>query len=280
MREGTFSRTAWRVALRRAAHQLLDDPKVLDDPLALRIVGSEGAAELQSTRENLRSRALRAFMAVRSRFAEDELAAAVQRGVEQYVILGAGLDTSAYRGLCAEGKLRVFEVDHPATQAWKRRRLAAAEITVPPNLTFVPLDFERQRLAQELHGARFQPAPTFFSWLGVTPYLTREAFDGTMSFIASLPAPSGVVFDYAVDPSTLSFLQRVALQSLLARVKAAGEPFRLFFAPSELKQGAQSMGFRHIENLDGDGMNARYFKDRPDGLRIIGGLAHLMSACR
>jgi methyltransferase (TIGR00027 family) len=280
MQDGKFSRTAWRVALRRAAHQLLDDPKVLDDPLALRIIGPEAVAELHSTTESLRSQALRAFMVARSRFAEDELAAAVRHGVQQYVVLGAGLDTSAYRGFWADANLRIFEVDHPATQAWKRERLAGAGIPLPANLAFVAIDFERQRLAEELYTTGFQPVPTFFSCLGVTPYLTREAFDGTMSFIASLSAPSGVVFDYAVDRSALNLLQRAALKSLSARVEAAGEPFRLFFVPSELERELQAIGFSHTENLGGDGINARYFKDRADGLRVTGGLAHLMSAWR
>ena len=144
MQEGKFSRTARRVAIRRAAHQLLDHPRVLDDPLALRIIGAEAAEELRSNpkEHHAFSRAFRAFMAARSRYAEDELAGAVERGVRQYVVLGAGLDTFAYRN--PHAGLRVFEVDHPATQAWKREQLSAAGIAIPAALTFVPVDFERQ----------------------------------------------------------------------------------------------------------------------------------------
>jgi methyltransferase (TIGR00027 family) len=281
MQEGTFSRTARRVAMRRAAHQLFDDPKVLDDSLALRILAPETIVELQSKPEEQEtrfSRALRAFLAARSRFAEDELASAVQRGVQQYVVLGAGLDTSAYRAPIAGSSLRVFEVDHPATQAWKRERLRASEIHVPSNLTFVPVDFERQSLAEELGLSGFQSMPTFFSWLGVTPYLTREAFDGTMRFIVTLPASTTVAFDYAVDPATLDAVQQAAVRALAARVEAAGEPFRLFFVPAELEREMQAFGFNHIENLDRDQIYSRYFKDRADGLQVTGELGRLMCA--
>src|ERR1017187_5284252 len=126
MQEGEFSKTANRVAIRRAAHQLLDQPKVLDDPLALRIIGSEAAHDLRSNpkEHHAFSRAFRAFMAARSRYAEDELARAVAHGITQYVVLGAGLDTFAYRN--PHSGLRVFVVDHPATQAWKREHLETA----------------------------------------------------------------------------------------------------------------------------------------------------------
>src|SRR5208337_2845591 len=155
MQEGKFSRTAQRVAIRRAAHQLLDHPRVLDDPLALRIIGSEAEEVLRSDPKESHafSRAFRAFMAARSRYAEDELAHAVAHGVRQYVVLGAGLDTFAYRNPYPE--LRVFEVDHPATQAWKREQLEAAGIAVPASLTFVPIDFERQTLVDGLTRAGF-----------------------------------------------------------------------------------------------------------------------------
>ena len=147
MNENRPSATAQRVAERRAAHQLLDDPKVLDDPVALRIVGRECASALladphQSDATPL-SPYLRAFMAARSRCAEDELALGIRRGVRQYVILGAGLDTFPYRQPPFARQLQIFEVDHPATQAWKRERLRAAGIAVPANLHWAPIDFDR-----------------------------------------------------------------------------------------------------------------------------------------
>ncbi len=284
MQEGKFSRTAQRVAIRRAAHQLLDQPKVLDDPLALRIIGAEAAAALRSDpkEHHAFSRAFRAFMAARSRFAEDELTRAVESGVPQqrvaqYVILGAGLDTFAYRN--PHPHLRVFEIDHPATQAWKREQLQEAGIPIPPSLTFVPVDFEHQTLANALaHSGLNTNAPTFFSWLGVTPYLTREACMTTLSVIAKMPPGSGVVFDFAIDPALLNAGQRQALDALSKRVAAAGEPFQLFFDPAKLQHELKTLGFHRTEFLQSTQINARYFQDRADGLCVRGGLGHLMSA--
>jgi len=279
MQEGQFSRTAERVAIRRAAHQLLDDPKVLDDPLALRIIGAEAEEALRSSpRENHDfSRGFRAFMAARSRYAEDQIAQAVANGVNQCVVLGAGLDTFACRN--PHLGLRVFEVDHPATQAWKRDQLLAAGIAAPPTLTFVPLDFERQTLAEGLRQAGFREGESaFFSWLGVTPYLTHAAFATTLSFIARMPPGSGVVFDFTIDRKLLNPGQRIAADALSRRVAAAGEPFQLFFDPGELQEELRGLGFRRTEFLDKQELNARYFQDRTDGLRVRGGLGHLMGA--
>jgi methyltransferase (TIGR00027 family) len=279
MQEGKFSRTAQRVAIRRAAHQLLDQPRVLDDPLALLIIGSVAAEALRSNpkEDHAFSRAFRAFMAARSRYAEDELARAVAHGVTQYVVLGAGLDTFAYRN--PHPGVRVFEVDHPATQAWKREQLQAAGIPTPLSLTFVPIDFEQQTLADGLAHSGFDAkAAAFFSWLGVTPYLTREACMTTLSFIGKMPAGSGVVFDFAVDRKLLSLGQEMALAALSKRVARYGEPFQLFFDPGKLQDELKSLGFHRTEFLQGEQINARYFKDRTDGLRVRGGLGHLMAA--
>jgi methyltransferase (TIGR00027 family) len=279
MQEGKFSRTAQRVAIRRAAHQLLDEPRVLDDPLALRIIGSEAAAALRSDpKENHAfARAFRAFMAARSRYAEDELARAVASNVTQYVILGAGLDTFAYRN--PHPGLRVFEIDHPDTQAWKREQLQTSGIPIPSSLTFVPVDFEHQTLADALVRSGLNiNAPAFFSWLGVTPYLTREACMTTLSVIARMPAGSGVVFDFAIDPALLNAGQRQALDALSARVARYGEPFQLFFDPAKLQDELKNLGFRRTEFLQGAQINARYFQNRADGLQVRGSLGHLMSA--
>ena len=216
------SRTAFRVALRRAVHQVIDRPTVFDDPLAITILGPRGQDELQAeiARSNTSfSRSLRAFVAVRSRFAEDELAKAVARGVRQYVVLGAGLDTFSYRNTFADAGLRVFEVDHPATQSWKRQLLEAANMNVPAEAVLVAVDFERQQLpeAPALAGFRAEEG-AFFAWLGVTPYLTDIAFNSTLAFIASVQPQSGVVFDYTVARSALGFLERVALDALSASV--------------------------------------------------------------
>jgi methyltransferase (TIGR00027 family) len=259
--------------MRRAAHQVLDDPKVLDDPIALPIIGIENFP----TEDSAVSRSMRAFMVVRSRYAEDQLAAAVGNGVRQYVVLGAGLDTSAYRNRSAQ--LRVFEVDHPATQAWKRERLTAAQIAIPPELTFVAVDFEKQKLDIELEAAGFRSTEAaFFSWLGVTPYLTRGAFEGTLRFIAALPRGTGVAFDFAVERSALGFTERMALDELSRRVASAGEPFQLFFDPQTLVEDLTAMGFSRVERLNCDEINARYFANRPDKLHVRGNLGQLISA--
>jgi methyltransferase (TIGR00027 family) len=272
------SKTAFRVALRRAAHQVLDHPRVFEDPLALAIVGAD-AGELRSD-EKSQSRAgrvMRAFMAVRSRYAEDGLAAAFQEGTRQYVVLGAGLDTFAYRNPFPG--LRVFEVDHPATQRWKRHLLETAGIAIPDSMTFAPVDFESQTLAEGLArvGLR-KDQKAFFSWLGVVPYLTRSAVMETLRLVGSLPTGSEIVFDYALPPELLDEVQRQALAALAARVAAAGEPFQTFFDPDEIETEMRRMGFASFENLAGDAINARYFSGRPDGLRVAGSVGRLMRA--
>jgi len=282
MIEARPSRTALRVAMRRAAHQLFDNPKVLDDPIALRIVGSKAEAKLRTERGNEFGRfglGLRAFMAARSRFAEDALARSIARGATQYVVLGAGLDTFAYRNPCSESALRVFEVDFPATQEWKRRQLHEAAIAIPSSVTYAPVDFEHQTLAEGLRLAGFDSTkPAFFSWLGVTMYLTEDAAMSTFAFIASTPPAGGVAFDYAIPRASLSWLGRLALDAMMRRVAAAGEPFRTFFDPASLAERLRGMGYRSIDDLGADEINARYFKHRADKLRVIGRLGRLMSA--
>ncbi len=266
--------------MRRAVHQFADQPRVFNDPLALTILGPDAVRELNAdpSRFDTAPR-LRAFVAVRSRYAEDELAAAVNRGVREYVVLGAGLDTFAYRNLYADAGLRVFEVDHPATQVWKRERVEAAGIAVPESLTFVPVDFENRTLADALAQAGFSSEqPALFAWLGVIPYLTAEAARATLAFIGGLPANSGVVFDYAVPPDSMGADARAAFDLLAARVARAGEPFRLFFEPADLAAMLSDMGFHHIQDLDAAEIDRLYFRDRADGLSVAGGLGRLVSA--
>ena len=266
MQTGKASRTALRVAIRRAAHQVIDRPRVLDDPIAVPLIGPGFERDMERAMHPV-ARDFRLFMASRSRYAEDRLAAAVARGVTQYVVLGAGLDTFAYRNPFAG--LRVFEVDFPATQQWKHELLAEAKIGIPGNLTYVPLDFEHKTLAEGLAEAGFDAgAPAYFGWLGVVPYLTLDAFRSTLETIGKLPAGTGVSFDYVFSPETLSAKRRVIFDTLAKRVEAAGEPFRLFFAPDELEKELRRAGFRSVEQVDSDGMNELYFKDREDGLKL------------
>jgi len=283
------SRTALRVALRRAAHQLYDAPPlVLDDPIAVPILGLH-AAELDRTprpapgkaapgkRERPFSIGLRAFLVARSRYAEDQLARAVSLGVTQYVLLGAGLDTFAHRN--PHPRLRVFEVDHPATQQWKRDLLAASALPTPPDLVYAPVDFETQSLPAQLLAAGHNPhLPSFFAWLGVVPYLTLPAFRATIATIAAQPPGSGVVFDYGQPRHALPPPEQLAHDSLASRVQLAGEPFRLFFTPSEA--AAELAAFDRIEDLGAPEINARYFAHRSDKLKILGSAGRLLSAWR
>lgn len=255
-----------RVAIRRAAHQLVDQPPVLHDPIAVRLIGPGYARDLDRASHTV-ARDFRAFMAARSRYAEDHLHQAFASGVRQYVILGAGLDTFAYRNPFPE--LRVFEVDFPATQEWKRGLLEEAGIPIPPNLSFVQLDFEHRTLAEGLIDGGLDPhAPAYFSWLGVVPYLTRAAFRSTLQTIGGLLSGSGVTFDYGFPPETLSPARRLIFDRLAQRVKAAGEPFRLFFTPDEMQAELRSAGFHRTEQVDHEGLNELYFQNREDGLRL------------
>jgi methyltransferase (TIGR00027 family) len=244
----------------------MEHPRILDDPIAVPLLGPGFTRDMERASHTV-ARDFRAFMATRSRYAEDRLAGAVVKGVAQYVILGAGLDTFPYRNPFPA--LRVFEVDFPATQAWKREMLAEAGIDLPGNLTFVPLDFEHKALAEGLVEAGFDAgSAAFFGWLGVVPYLTLEAFRATLSAIAQLPAGSAVSFDYALAPETLSRVGRKAFDALAGRVAAAGEPFQLFFTPQTLETELRRAGFHRIEQLDSDHLNEIYFKDRADGLKL------------
>jgi methyltransferase (TIGR00027 family) len=276
--EHSPSRTALGAALYRAAHQMVDRPLVLEDSLAVPIVGAAGDAELRAglaRRSRPSAAAMRAFVAVRSRHAEDCLAEAYVRGVRQYVVLGAGLDTFAYR--CSLEGLRVLEVDHPATQAWKRERLARAGIAVPERVHFAPVDFERETLRDGLARARLDLAqPAFLAWLGVTPYLSRQAILATLGAVArEACAGSEIVFDFATpvrdDPDA-----RAAGAELAARVAAAGEPLRSAFSPEELEGELAALGFAGVELAGTAALDTRYFQGRKDGLRLLGG--HMMRA--
>lgn len=273
------SRTALRVALRRAAHQVHDaKPLVFDDPLAVRILGPEYAEEIDRTPDKVKrpfSAGLRAFMVGRARLAEDTLAAAVRnpqsagQNARQYLVLGAGLDTFACRNPYAG--VRVFEVDHPATQAWKLQMLARAGIAPPPSAAFVAVDFERDSLRARLKAAGFDECiPTVTAWLGVVPYLTPEAFRATMRLLARFHAGSEVVFDYSQPREALSSIEQMMLDSLSARVAMAGEPFQLFFTPDQLAEELDWLGLRVVEDLDSTAMTARYFANRTDGLMLRG----------
>ncbi len=264
------------MALRRAAHQLVDRPLVFADPLALRILGPDATIDVRAPRKPS-SVALRAFLVARSRFAEDTLAQAVERGVRQYVLLGAGLDTFAYRNPHAD--LRVFEVDHPDTQRWKLSLLQQATISTPPSAVHVAVDFQHDALGERLEAAGFRrDQPAVFAWLGVVPYLQPEAFGSTLQYLSTGAAGSVLLMDYALPRAALPFLEQLAFDSLAARVAAAGEPFQSFFLPEELHAQLAASGWQVLEDLHRDAINARYFADRADDLRCLSSGGHLLSA--
>jgi methyltransferase (TIGR00027 family) len=282
MKQDRPSQTAYRVALSRAAHQLLDSPTVLQDPIALSMVGAQGAAQIRVGGRQFTSRfalSLRAFLVARSRYAEDALAQAVENGVRQYVILGAGFDTFAYRSADAAGALRVFEVDFPSTQARKRSQLDAAGIAVPANLSFVPMDFETQSLAGQLALAGFKAdQPTFYSWLGVSMYLLPHTVMATLQDLASTSAVgSTIVFDYLTPIEEEPLFRRMHLRLLMGLLKVIGEPWRSFFEPKALCAKLKTMGFARADDLTPDAINAQYLQGRSDQLKV-GGLGHVMIA--
>jgi len=276
MQSGQPSRTALGAAGLRAAHQVLDHAAIFIDPLALRILGADGDAMVRDAANDASRQRLRWFIAVRSRIAEDAFALAYQHGVRQLVILGAGLDTYAYR--TPPSQLRIFEVDHPATQAWKRERLAEASIAIPPALSFVPVDFERETLADGLSAAAFDPTqPTFFTWLGVVPYLTETAVFATLGFIAGLPGGAQVVFDYVNPAASMATRERrAAHQALAERVAALGETLQCHFDSDALDAQLKTLGFREIEDFGPCEISQRFFPGRPPFSG--GGGAHVLHA--
>jgi methyltransferase (TIGR00027 family) len=259
------SRTALATAYARAYHQIADRPRILTDPLAARLLGVT-ADELSEFAEPTEDRPgsgatyrpRRLFFAARARFAEDRVAAAVATGVRQVVILGAGMDTFAYRN--PHPDLRVFEVDHPATQAWKHQRLAAAGIDHPATLTFVPVDFETQALATELASAGFiRTDPAVFVWLGVVFYLTPQAAHTTLEYIAGQAQPVEVIFDYLQPADTDE--DRAQLQERADRLAAAGEPWFSYFRPDDIAAQLRALGFTDIEDHSATDLIAGYLDD-------------------
>ncbi|MYN09450.1 class I SAM-dependent methyltransferase [Pseudoduganella aquatica] len=265
--------SAMMVAVLRGAHQLLDAPLILDDPLALPILGAEREAEVRANPERFHdplATALRTTIVIRSRLAEDTWREAQQRGVMQHVILGAGLDTSAYRGKLPAG-VRVFEVDLPATQQWKRERLAAAGIAAPDTVRYAAVDFGTTTLADGLAQAGFDhSAPACFTWLGVTLYLAPEDVAHTLRYIASCAQGSSVVFDFVISPALLEPRERAAMEAISASLATGGEPWKSNFAPAELEALLRSMGYSRIEHYGREELTQRHLRGRSDNLRLGG----------
>jgi methyltransferase (TIGR00027 family) len=247
MRSDEQSHMALMVARQRAAHQLLDHGAILADPFAIRILREDEKDVLQFANAHPLASIGRLFTAARSRIAEDALSKAVERGVRQVVILGAGLDTFALRNPHS-ASIRIFELDHPATQAWKRQRLEEARLAPPPWLAFVPVDFERDDLRQKLNSAGFQHTfPAFFTWLGVVPYLTRDAIGNTLDYMATIQN-SEVVFDYMEPPEGFSEAIRGVVRERAEQLEKTGERWASRFEPAGITAVLRAHGFSDIED--------------------------------
>ena len=258
MKPNEPSRTAMMIARQRAAHQVLDHGSILDDPFAMKILCEEEKDVLQIVNKHPLSSIGRLLTTARSRIAEDALSRAVERGVRQIVILGAGLDTFALRNPHSLRHIRIYEVDHPATQAWKLERLAEAQIAPPPWLILVPVDFERDHLGEKLAAAGFQQnSPAFFTWLGVVPYLTQDAIGSTLDYMSSI-RNSEVVFDYMEPPEAFSEELRQIERARAEQLERMGERSDTRFKPAGIAAFLRSHGFCAIEDIDFQEIASRF----------------------
>jgi methyltransferase (TIGR00027 family) len=271
--EGQPSQTAMTAAAARAAHLLVDsEPRIFADSLAALLLGDKAETYLRYHREHGDHPLLagtRAQATCRSRFTEDQLALAAARGTAQYVILGAGLDSFACRSELAR-RLRVFEVDHPATQQRKRALMAAAGLAEPPTLTWVPVDFETDELIAALTAAGLDPAaPAFVSWLGVTMYLTAEAIGATLASLSRLAPGSELVTDYMLT-ADLRDADGVAYADLIMPdSERRGEPWLSFFTPEQMTGLLTRHGFTGVRDVrQRDAVSAALW-ERTDLLRPI-----------
>jgi methyltransferase (TIGR00027 family) len=276
MRDGQPSQTARGAAAYRAIHQTYEGAAIFRDPFAERILDAETRATLGEIAADPARRGIRLFIVSRSRFSEEALAASVARGTREVVVPGAGLDTFSLRNPFFD--VRVFEVDFPATQAWKRERLSEAGIAMPGTLTFAPVDFERESLADGLARTGFRrDQPAFFQWLGVTPYLTRETITSTLDFIASIPG-SAVAFDYIEPFENQSPERRARLMAMAESAAARGESWLSFFDPPEIAAILREKGFGDIEDLGFADLISHYSPELGRGLQPGGG--HVIRAAR
>jgi methyltransferase (TIGR00027 family) len=252
------SRTALAIARQRAAHQVLDHGSILYDPFAMKILREGENEVLQFANQHPLASIGRLFTAARSRIAEDALSSAVEKGIRQIVILGAGLDTFALRNPHRALAIRIYEVDHPATQAWKGQRLAEAQIALPPWLILVPVDFERDDVREKLVAAGFQHnSPAFFTWLGVVPYLTQDSIGRTLDYMSSIQN-SEVVFDYLEPPEAFSEELRQLEKERTEQLKKMDERSVSRFEPAGIAAILRSHRFSDIEDIDYREIKARF----------------------
>lgn len=261
MEKEKSSETSFGAAALRAVHQLIDgEPKILYDTVVMQLLDPGAPEHLLEKRPEFDSPELlrlRSHIVLRSRYTEDCLYEAYHRGIRQYVILGAGLDTFAYRQPAWAHEMKIIEVDHPASQANKLQRLQKAGIRLPENLSFVSLDLETDSLASVLKDSVLDPAmPVFVSWLGVMVYLTKDTAENVMKFAASLPKSSEFVF-------TFSQRKRLFWPDVVARAATAiGEPWLTRYNPEELLDKLKALGFSQISFLDPREAKRLYYMDK------------------
>jgi methyltransferase (TIGR00027 family) len=272
MEENRASSTAWSVAKVRAFHQLMDDdPKILADPVILQLLGQETIEEIRANarlRTNERFAAFRGHIVLRNRYAEDCLKAAAERGVRQYALLGAGYDTFAYRPPAWAKELTIFEVDHPASQAAKRRLLSSVGIAVPRNLRFAAVNFEFDPLKEGLEAAGFDyTQPAFFSCLGVLVYLDETAIAALFEVVGSMPQGSELVFTFSQPDSVLDARELESRTKINSAVNEMGEPWRSYFEPEHLRRMLLGAGFSSVSFLTPGEADEKYFRGRTDALK-------------
>lgn len=280
MRADCASKTAEYVARHRAAHQVLDAPTILDDPFALAVTDSGFARALRADPVG-ESQSLapgrRAFLAARCRYAEDLLARAVRHGCGQYVVLGAGFDTFFLRS--RDRALRIFEIDHPATQAVKLARLHDAGIGIPDRTSFHAADFTRKSVTEILCEAGVDRRQRIFvSWLGVAQYLPRETILQALEDISTFSAQVEVVFDYTLHYDMQSDAQRRIFDIFLRAAELAAEPFLSMFTPDEIVRLCGAAGFSEAKTTSAEALNALYCR-RDVGQSRVESINHLAYAC-
>jgi methyltransferase (TIGR00027 family) len=268
------SRTAINTAMQRAAHLLLDDePKILADTFARAFAGYASDADMLDAMDPSKWIAfprMRVLFAMRNRYAEDELARAMTRGIEQYIILGAGLDSFAYRRPDLMASLDVFEVDHPASQAWKRARVEELGFAVPARLHHLAIDFERQTLGEGLAESVVDLSrPVYLSMLGVAQYLTTDAMLQTLRDVATITVPgSEIVLQFVVPPAMLASDEAALVEALAERARLVGEPWISFYRPADMERHLRDAGFGSIVYFGPEEATARYLQGHSDGLLL------------
>jgi len=266
--------TAVRVALWRAMHVQVDPPPhVLEDEIGLRLTAPDDGWRRRPDMDPRATSGFRAAIVARARFIEDLVAAHAGHGVAQDVVLGAGLDTFAQRRPEIAARLRVFEVDQPGPQAWKRQRLIELGYGIPDWLRLVPVDFEANGSWWErLSAVGFDPGqPAVVVSTGVTMYLTKDANAATLRRIAGLAPGSTLAMTFLLPTELLDDADRPTLQATERGARAAGTPFISFYTPPEMLALAREAGFKDAQHVSGSSLAERYFADRTDGLRPSSG---------